>query len=107
MPLGANSHARASACMMNGTSPRIVAVPVASGGGRYEGGRSTMKSGTSAPVHLFAAASHHTYFLRSLHGVPSGAAEARLYMIRRFAGHAQPHSGATTLCCDAGFLRAV
>jgi hypothetical protein len=46
--------------MMNGSIPEIVAVPCASGGGRYDGGRSAMKSGTSYPVHLFYASSHQT-----------------------------------------------
>ena len=54
-----------------------------------------MKSTSSNPVHSPFSASHHTYFLRSDHGLPSGSADARLYMIRRFDGHAHAHSGAT------------
>jgi len=65
------------------------------------------KSGTSYPVHVPASASHHTSALRSLHGLPSGSAEARLYRIRRLAGQAQPHSGATQFCSDPGLRRAV
>ena len=65
-----------------------------------------MKSATSCPVHLPSSASHQTSALRSLHGLPSGSAEARLYRIRRLAGQAQPHSGATQLCSDPGLRRA-
>ena len=65
-----------------------------------------MKSGTSWPVHLPCSSSHHTYALRSDHGLPSGSADARLYMSRRFAGHAHPHSGATHVCSDAGLRSA-
>src|SRR5690242_15897166 len=92
--------------MMNGSMPLIVAMPRASFGGRYDGGRSAMKSGVSTPVHFSAAASHQTYRLRSDHGRPSGSADARLYMSRRFAGHAQPHSGATQLWASRDFRRA-
>src|SRR4051794_38535816 len=77
--------------MMNGLSPAIVSMPTASSAGRYDGGRSTMKSGTSWPVHRAADSSHHTYALRSDHGRPSGSADARLYKRCRFAGHAKPH----------------
>ena len=78
--------------MMNGVSPAIVSSPTASAAGRYDGGRSTMKSGTSSPVHRPATGSHHTYALRSDHGRPSGSADARLYKSRRSAGHAQPRA---------------
>src|SRR6266511_6496040 len=91
---------------MNGSIPLIVSSPLAPRLGRYEGGRSSMKSGTSSPVHLPCSASHQTYFLRSDQGFPSGSADARLYMIRRFDGQAHAHSGATHDCCEPGFLRA-
>src|SRR5205807_5525709 len=95
------------ACMMNGAVPEIVSTPFARLLGRYEGGRSSMKSATSNPVHFFWSSSHQTYFLRSDHGLPSGSADARLYRIRRFDGHDHAHSPATQSCSDPGFLRAV
>ena len=42
------------------------------------GGFVSSKSGTSCPVHWPACSSHHTYALASLHGRPSGSADARL-----------------------------
>src|SRR5439155_25138935 len=80
---------------MNGSMPEMVSRPFAFFFGRYDGGRSLMKSGSSTPVHSPCSWSHHTYFFRSDHGFPSGSAEARLYMMRRFDGHAHAHSGAT------------
>ena len=70
------------------------------------GGRSATKSGTSAPVQRRCSSSHQTSALRSLHGLPSGSADARLYSTRRFAGQAQPQSGATQSCCGHGVRRA-
>lgn len=78
MPLGANSQALPSACMMNGSSPARASGPVASGPGRAEGSRSSGKSGLSLPVQVPCSGSHHTSLLRSLHGLPSGSAEALL-----------------------------
>ena len=65
-----------------------------------------MKSGMSCPVHFPFSASHQTRALRSLHGLPSGSAEARLYSTRRLAGQAQPHSLATQFCSWPGLRRA-
>ena len=75
--------------MMNGSVPASASRPIASGLAFADGGLVAAKSGTSRPTHFFCASSHHTHFLRSLHGRPFGSAEARLYMIRRLAGHAQ------------------
>ena len=33
------------------------------------------------------------YFLRSDQGLPAASAEQRLYIMRRFSGHENPHSG--------------
>src|ERR1017187_3213984 len=89
---------------MNGSMPEIASTPVAPWAGRKDGGRPATKSATSCPVHLPASSSHQTSALRSLQGLPSGSAEARLYKIRRFRGHAQPHSGATQLCSAPGLV---
>src|SRR5579875_2353381 len=91
--MGANSHPLPSAFMMNGESPAIAAIPLASLSGRYPGSLVASKSGTSGPAHFFASASHHIYFLRSDQGLPSASADARLYIMRRFSGHEYPHSG--------------
>ena len=64
--------------MMNGSLPASPATPAAPSGGSYDGGLVFSKSGTSWPVHSPDSSSHHTYALRSLHGFPSGSAEARL-----------------------------
>src|SRR5436309_5813795 len=76
--------------MMNGSAPDSASMPVAPGLALADGGLVVAKSGTSRPTHFFCASSHHTHFLRSLHGRPFKSAEARLYMIRRLAGHAYP-----------------
>src|SRR2546421_2128446 len=81
--------------MMNGSVPASASRPIASGLAFADGGLVAAKSGTSRPTHFFCASSHHTHFLRSLHGLPLGSAEARLYMMRRLAGHAHaPPRGA-------------
>src|SRR2546425_9722052 len=76
--------------MMNGSVPPSASRPIASGLAFAGGGLVAAKSGTSRPTHFFCASSHHTHFLRSLHGRPLGSADARLYMIRRLAGPAHP-----------------
>src|SRR6185503_20587335 len=73
--------------MMNGSVPDWDSSPRVPGFAGAVGGLATGKSGMSGPAHFEAAASQYMYFLRSLHGVPSGRAEARLYMMRRLAGH--------------------
>src|SRR5580658_8119378 len=92
---------------MKGSAPPSAACARAPGSGTNDGGLVFSKSGTSCPVHSPASASHHTYALASLHGLPEGSAEARLYRIRRFAGQAQPHSSATQDCSVHGLRRAV
>src|SRR5699024_11452374 len=91
--------------MINASVPSRASGPVASIGARWDGSRVAGKSGTSSPVQRPASASHQMYFLRSDHGVPSGAAEARLYKIRRLEGHAQPHSSATSFWEEPDTLR--
>ena len=52
----------------------------------FSGGSSTLKSGMSAPVH---ALPFHAISLRvGSNGLPLTSHEARLYRMRRFAGHA-------------------
>ena len=78
MPVGAKSHPRPSDCIVNASVPASAATPPLPGSpgssGRFVGG----KSGTSFPVHVPVSSSHQTHFFRSLHGRPSGSAEARL-----------------------------
>src|ERR671918_522191 len=74
--------------MMNGAVPGKASSPTAPGLALSSGGLVAAKSGTSYPTHFVP--SHHTHFFRSLHGRPCRSADARLYMIRRLAGHAQP-----------------
>src|SRR5438045_2111505 len=91
-PLGTNRSPFPPGRMMKGLSPPIASNAMPPSFGLSSGAFVAEKSGTSLPIHLFCAASHHTHFLRSDHGSPFGSADARLYMIRRFAGHenAQP-----------------
>src|SRR5689334_4688193 len=79
--------------MMNGSRPESASMPLGfeSQSGVKSGALSFTKSGMSSPVHSRFSASHHTSFFASDHGLPSGSAEARLYIVRRFAGHAKPH----------------
>jgi hypothetical protein len=49
-------------------------------------------SGMSFPAHF--APVHQTSFRFGSHGFPDGSQDARLYMIRRFAGQAKPQPGA-------------
>src|SRR5699024_11465352 len=85
----------------NVTGVQTCALPIFAAGARSMG-----KSGTSLPVHFPASSSHQTNFLRSDQGVPSGAAEARLYRMRRLAGHAHAHSAAVSSCSVRGLPRA-
>ena len=77
--------------MMNGSVPearpcrRRPALALSLGGLVGDDSPGRRSRSTSLPP------SHHTHFFRSLHGFPSGSAEARLYRRRRLAGQAQPH----------------
>src|SRR5687768_1226655 len=83
--------------MMNASVPAKASRPMAAGLYGALGGFVAAKSGTSYPVHF--APSHHTQRLRSLHGLPSGSADARLYNTRRLAGQANPQPR-----CEPGVL---
>src|SRR5437773_11196253 len=89
-PEGTYNMARPLGRMMKAPVPSMASKPMPPGLALSSGGLVAAKSGTSAPVQLFLSASQKTYFLRSDHGVPSGLADARLYMIRRLAGQAKP-----------------
>src|SRR5205807_6459322 len=104
-PAGTNSQPLPSALMMNGWLPDKASRPMPSGWGCASGALVAPKSGTSYPTHLprgtalpvlgsggfTNVGSHQIQRLRSLQGLPFRSAEARLYMTRRLAGHAQPH----------------
>src|SRR5437879_8076346 len=91
--------------MMYASVPESGSMMMPSGLPLCDGGIVSVKSGTSYPTHLPLGTflpvlgsggftkfgSHHTHRFRSLHGLPFRSADARLYMTRRFAGHAHPH----------------
>ena len=64
--------------MMNG--PPSLHIPERASARRAAVGGGVVRaaSGVSSPVHSPAVSSHQTNFLRSLHGRPSGLADARL-----------------------------
>src|SRR5262245_15703452 len=76
--------------MMKGSTPESASMPMPPSLACAVGAFVPPKSGLSRPVHF--SPFQKTYFLRSLHGDPSGLADARLYMMRRFAGHEKPQS---------------
>src|SRR5437588_6884929 len=76
--------------MMNAPVPSMASKATPPGLALSSGGLVAEKSITSGPSQAFLSAFQNMYFLRSDHGLPSGLAEARLYMMRRLAGQAKP-----------------
>src|SRR5579862_4280152 len=76
--------------IMNAPVPSMASKAIPPGLALSSGGFVAEKSITSGPSQAFLSAFQNMYFLRSDQGVPSGLAEARLYMMRRLAGQAKP-----------------
>src|SRR5438552_18357713 len=90
---------------MKASVPDRASSPMPSGLGFASGAFVAPKSGTSYPTHLprggampvFGSGgftnvgSHQIHRFGSLYGLPRRSADPRLYITRRFAGHADPH----------------
>ena len=88
---------------MNASVPESASRPMPPGCAFARGrlGRGEIRHVVAGPLRAVPP----THFLRSLHGLPDGSADARLYSSRRLAGHAKPQFRcAPRLARRIGFL---